>query len=175
MLQFRTGNLFDSSMQTLVNAVNVVGVMGKGVALQFKERYPAMYEAYQAKCQKGELKLGTLHLFKADDHWILNFPTKGHYRAKSKLADIEAGLIRLRDSYQQLGIVSLALPALGCGYGGLDWQEVRPLIERYLGGLPIPIEVYEPGGKKEQNTTQLAGTQDHTDPASPQLSLLDFE
>lgn len=145
MLEFRHGNVLNSEMQTLVNTVNTVGVMGKGIALQFKKHYPKMYEEYRALCKSGKLTTGQLHLYKAVDHWILNFPTKRHYRYPSKLEYVEEGLIRLRDTYAELGIESLALPALGCGQGGLSWPDVRALIERYLGDLPIPIEVYEPG------------------------------
>ena len=150
MLEFRTGNILDSRMQTLVNAVNTVGVMGKGLALQFKEQYPEMYAEYRRKCENGELTVGTLHLFCASDHWILNLPTKRHYRSRSRLSDIEKGLARLRESYKELGIQSIAIPALGCGHGGLNWKDVRPLIEGYLSDLPIPIEVYEPLTKAGQ-------------------------
>lgn len=144
MITYVTGDMFSSDRQTLVNAVNTVGVMGKGLALQFKERYPAMYKQYRLKCERDELRIGTLHLYTGYHHWILNFPTKRHYKSKSRLQDVEIGLARLRDEYVDMRITSLALPALGCGYGGLDWKDVQPLIEHYLGDLPIPIEVYAP-------------------------------
>lgn len=150
MLKYRSGNILDSHMQTLVNAVNTVGAMGKGLALQFKKKYPDMYQEYRQMCDRGELTTGKLHLFRASDHWILNFPTKAHYRSKSKLRDIEEGLKELRKSYKIWGIESMAIPALGCGYGGLEWYDVRQLIARYLGDLPIPIEVYEPWTKSGQ-------------------------
>ena len=144
MLKFIGGDLFESRAQTLVNAVNTVGIMGKGIALEFKKRYPGMFEEYRQLCDDGLLDVGELHLYKANDHWILNFPTKYHYRNKSRLEYIRAGLCRLRDNYAEWSITSIAMPALGCGLGGLSWSEVREAIEEYLGDLPIEIEVYEP-------------------------------
>ena len=151
-LQYRTGDIFQSEMQTLVNAVNTVGVMGKGLALQFKKRYPNMFAEYEALCKSERLAPGTLHLYKAPDHWIINFPTKRHYRAKSERSDIEMGLAKLRLKCTEWEIESMALPALGCGYGGLEWSEVRPLVDKYLGDLTIPIEVYGPRGSDESDT-----------------------
>lgn len=155
MLRFRTGNLLHSTMQTLVNPVNTAGAMGKGLALQFRKQYPAMYAEYEALCKQGKLKIGNLHLYRADDHWILNFPTKRHYRMPSRIEDIETGLSVLRAQYELWGIESLALPALGCGYGGLSWGDVKPLIQRYLDDLPIPIEVYQPRGEEEQQSDDV--------------------
>jgi O-acetyl-ADP-ribose deacetylase (regulator of RNase III) len=147
MLQFVSGDLFASKAQTLVNTVNCAGVMGKGVALAFKKRYPNMYEEYRRQCEQGEIRPGVLKLFKDTHPWVLNFPTKRHWRARSRLDDIEAGLKVLRENYKDWGVTSLAMPALGCGHGGLDWSDVRPLIERYLGDVDIEIEVYEPGSQ----------------------------
>ncbi|MCC7352946.1 MAG: macro domain-containing protein, partial [Anaerolineae bacterium] len=146
-LLFVRGDLFASRAKTLVNTVNCVGVMGKGVALAFKERYPNMYEEYRRQCEQGEIRPGVLRLYKDTHPWVLNFPTKRHWRARSRLEDIEAGLRALAGSYRSWEITSLAMPALGCGHGGLDWSDVRPLIERYLGDLDIAIEVYEPGSQ----------------------------
>jgi len=147
MLWFTRGNLFESQAQTLVNTVNCAGVMGKGVALVFRERYPAMYEDYRRRCEKREIQPGVLTLYKDSRPWVLNFPTKRHWRARSRLEDIEAGLKELVAHYKEWGITSLGMPALGCGHGGLDWSDVRTLIEKHLGDLDIEIEVYEPGSE----------------------------
>lgn len=144
MLRFVTGDLFGSKAQTLVNTVNCVGVMGKGVALAFKERYPEMYDDYRRRCEAGEIRPGVLTLYTTTPPWVLNFPTKRHWRNRSRLGDVEAGLKALAEQYKDWGIESLGIPALGCGHGGLDWSNVRPLIEKYLGPLDINVEVYEP-------------------------------
>jgi len=145
MLRFVSGDLFQSEAQTLVNTVNCAGVMGKGVALAFRERYPHMYEDYLGRCEAGEIAPGVLTLYKNTEPWVLNFPTKRHWRSRSRLEDIEAGLKELVKHYEEWGIESLAMPALGCGHGGLEWSDVRALIKQHLGGLDIEIEVYEPG------------------------------
>lgn len=143
MITYKSGDIFTSDMQTLVNPVNTVGVMGKGLAKQFKIRFPSMFEAYKAACGNHTLGIGDLHLYRADDKWILNFPTKAHWRAQSKLEYIEAGFTRFSEIYQQGEITSIAFPMLGCGLGGLDWKaEVKPLMEQYLKDLNIPVEIY---------------------------------
>jgi O-acetyl-ADP-ribose deacetylase (regulator of RNase III) len=142
-LAFVAGDLFDSKVQTLVNPVNTVGVMGKGLALAFKERYPDLYRQFQYECEGGEFVVGKLWLYKADDRWILNFPTKQHWRSKSRLEYVESGLKTFVRSYAELGIRSIAFPKLGCGLGSLDWEtQVKPLMAAYLTDLPIQIEVY---------------------------------
>lgn len=143
MLTYIEGNLFLSPAQTLVNTVNTVGVMGKGIAKAFKAIYPEMFAAYAAWCQRGELAPGKLHLYRTPHKWILNFPTKQHWRQPSRLADIEAGLEAFVRGYEAQGITSVAFPQLGCGNGGLDWErEVRPLMERHLADLPIDVYVH---------------------------------
>lgn len=142
MLQYVTGDLLTALSQTLVNPVNTVGVMGKGIALQFKKQYPDMFVEYKRLCKAGELNIGELMLWKATDHWILNFPTKKHWRDPSKLDYVKAGLQKFANSYSDYGITSIAFPKLGCGNGGLDWQVVRPVMEQYLKGLPIDVYVY---------------------------------
>lgn len=118
--------------------------MGKGIALQFKNRYNKMFLEYRSRCRKGEVKLGEPYLYKVnDERWILNFPTKGHWRNSSNLSDIERGLIFLSEHASEWGIRSLAIPPLGCSNGGLSWNDVLPLIEKHLSNLEIPIEVYE--------------------------------
>ncbi len=140
-----SGDIFASEIQTLVNPVNCVGVMGKGLALNFKKRFPEMFTDYVQRCQRQEVELGYpyLYLSSTSPH-ILNFPTKNHWRSKSKLSAIESGLIHLVDNYEQWGITSLAVPALGCGLGQLNWEDVKLLLEQYLESITIPVILFEP-------------------------------
>ena len=142
MIRYLDGDIFLSPAQTIVNTVNTVGVMGKGIALEFKKRYPSMFESYKIACEKKRLKTGRLMLFYEADHWVLNFPTKEHWRAPSKLEYIEHGLDKFTDIYAECGITSIAFPKLGCGNGELDWNDVKPLMEKYLKDLPIDIYIY---------------------------------
>ncbi|MBU0984216.1 MAG: macro domain-containing protein [candidate division Zixibacteria bacterium] len=145
----KQGNLFESSAQTLVNTVNCVGIMGKGIALEFKNRFPAMFTDYKRRCKAGQVKLGRPYLY--SDlvlPWVLNFPTKDHWRSVSRLSDIEEGLEHLRKHYGEWGIESLAVPPLGCGHGQLDWEVVGPVLYRHLTLFSIPIELYAPYGAK---------------------------
>jgi O-acetyl-ADP-ribose deacetylase (regulator of RNase III) len=142
MLTYLYASLFKSPAQTLVNTVNTVGVMGKGIAKTFRERYPAMFAEYRQLCDRGELDIGKLHLWKADDRWVLNFPTKTTWRLPSKLSYIEAGLQTFVSKYEKMGIVSVSFPPLGCGNGQLDWADIRPLMEQYLSKINIPIYVH---------------------------------
>jgi O-acetyl-ADP-ribose deacetylase (regulator of RNase III) len=144
MISYVKGNLFESPAQTLVNTVNTVGVMGKGIALRFKQIYPEMFEEYQHLCEKGQLKIGMLHVYRTPNKLVLNFPTKESWRRPSRLSYIEAGLQRFRDSYREAGIQSVAFPPLGCGNGELDFDDVRPLMESYLADLPIAVYIYAP-------------------------------
>lgn len=142
-ITYTSGNIFNSEMQTLVNPVNTVGVMGKGLAKHFKDKYPDMFVEYKAKCDDETLTIGKLHLYRTDNKWILNFPTKAHWRAKSKLGYVESGLKYFVNIYEDEKIESIAFPMLGCGLGGLDWEtQVRPLMKRHLSDLNIPIEIY---------------------------------
>ena len=142
------GDLFESQAQTLVNTVNTVGVMGKGIALAFKRRYPAMFEDYRVRCDRGEVKLGEPYIYRSPNGppWIINFPTKGHWRTPSKLSDIEHGLRYLVDHAHEWGIESLAVPPLGCGNGELEWRVVGPVIYEHLDQLDIPVVMYAPFG-----------------------------
>lgn len=147
MVKVLIGNLFESHAQTLVNTVNCVGVMGKGVALEFKKRFPEMYKDYVTRCQKGEIRLGHPYLYKSIfSPWILNFPTKGHWRSVTSLDDVTTGLKYLISHYKNWGITSLAIPPLGCGQGQLEWRVVGPTLYRYLKQLNIPVELYAPYG-----------------------------
>lgn len=140
---------FASPARVLVNTVNTVGVMGKGLAKEFKRIYPEMFKEYQALCEQGKFKIGSLHLYKTPNKWILNFPTKKHWRQPSKLEYIEKGLTTFTKNYSEWRINSIAFPALGCGNGQLDFnQQVKPLMEKYLDKLPISIFIYPPKQKK---------------------------
>lgn len=147
MTTIKIGNLFESSAHTLVNTVNCVGVMGKGIALEFKRRYPAMFADYVVRCQQGAVQLGEpYHYTDLIGTSLVNFPTKAHWRSASRLADIEAGLDYFVAHYEEWGIESIAFPPLGCGNGGLSWADVGPLMFRKLGALPLAVEIYAPYG-----------------------------
>ncbi|MBW8752940.1 MAG: macro domain-containing protein [Sphingomonadales bacterium] len=154
MFKALIGDIFASDVQTLCNTVNCVGVMGKGVALEFKKRFPHMARDYAARCVRKEVRLGEPYLYADETRVrILNFPTKGHWRSSSRLADIERGLDYLAIHVAEWGIKSLALPPLGCGNGGLAWSEVGPLIYAKLHKLPIDVEVYAPYGTPKSELT----------------------
>lgn len=142
MIEYIEGDIFDSPAQVIVNTVNTVGVMGKGLALAFKKRYPDMFESYKKVCEKNQLSIGKLMLYQEADHWILLFPTKENWRNPSKLEYIEKGLMKFVTTYAERHINSIAFPKLGCGNGELDWNLVRPLMEKYLKFLPIDVYIY---------------------------------
>jgi O-acetyl-ADP-ribose deacetylase (regulator of RNase III) len=171
MMVVKIGDLFDSDVQTLVNTVNCVGVMGKGVALEFKIHFPEMYENYVARCNAGEVRLGRPYLYRnLVPPWVLNFPTKDHWRSVSRLQDIEEGLRYLLAHYQEWGITSLAVPPLGCGHGQLEWRVVGPTLYRYLKRMSIPVELYAPFGTphEELKPSFLDQTTGASDSAVPQ-------
>ena len=140
MLAYHRTSILTSQAQTVVNTVNTVGVMGKGLASAFKAKYPEMFKAYRKLCKDKRFNVGQLWLWKGSDQWVLNFPTKKHWRNPSKLSYVEAGLEKFVAQFEERGIREIAIPRLGCGNGGLDWEDVRPLMERYL--VPLPITVY---------------------------------
>jgi uncharacterized protein YwgA/O-acetyl-ADP-ribose deacetylase (regulator of RNase III) len=147
MVQTIIGDLFESKAQTLVNTVNTVGVMGKGVALEFKKRFPDMYRDYEARCAAKQVRLGEPYLFRrVVPPWILNFPTKDDWRSVSRLSDIVKGLEHLERHYREWEITSLAVPPLGCGNGQLEWRVVGPTLYRHLNRLNVPVELYAPFG-----------------------------
>src|SRR5947208_5266012 len=151
MIEFRSGDILKSEAEALVNAVNCVGVMGRGIALQFKNAFPENFKAYAAACKRGEAQPGRMFVFGTGQltppRYIINFPTKRHWRGKSRIEDIQAGLADLVEVVRTRNIRSIAVPPLGSGLGGLDWAEVRPLIERALAALPeVDVVVFEPGG-----------------------------
>ncbi len=142
MLKYVEGDLFSSPAQVLVNTVNTVGVMGKGIALEFKKRYPGMFKQYKELCDKHKLVMGKLMIWYEPDHWLLLFPTKEHWRNPSKLEYIEKGLMTFARKYADYNISSIAFPKLGCGNGELDWNDVKSLMEKYLKDLPIEVFIY---------------------------------
>lgn len=151
MIEFKEGNLLAADTQALVNTVNTVGVMGKGIALQFKEAFPENFRAYADACKKGEVVVGRMFVTETlrldGPRWIINFPTKKDWRHPSKLEYVEAGLKDLVKVLRERHIESVALPPLGCGHGGLDWAMVRSLITAAMEELPdVKIEVYVPTG-----------------------------
>ena len=169
MLHFTSGDMFDMTVDIRVNTVNCVGVMGAGVALAFKTRYPAMFSAYKKACDAGEVRPGLLHIWQSPTEWILNFPTKRHWRENSKYEDIEAGLKDLRTYLDSLGRpVRVALPALGCGHGNLDWPRVANLIERHLATTSAEIFVFEPADSRRMGSTAVQQKQHE---GVPQLDL----
>lgn len=144
MIEYRKeGSIFDSGAQALVNPVNTVGVMGKGLALEFKNRFFDNFIVYKSACDKGELRAGEVLVF-GGNPLILNAATKGHWRNPSDLNDVEMCLFNIRYEIYGRNISSIAIPALGCGLGGLIWPDVKSMIERILGEVPIPILVFEP-------------------------------
>lgn len=142
MIKYISGDIFKSTAQTIVNPINCMGAMGAGLARQFRDRYPDMYKKYQKYCLDNLIKPGVLMLYKAPDYWVLNFPTKFDWREKSHINYIEDGLKKFIETYESKGITSIAFSKLGCGLGGLDWIDVKPLMEKYLGNLPIDVLIY---------------------------------
>ncbi|CAD85275.1 macro domain-containing protein [Nitrosomonas europaea] len=151
MIEYTSGDILRCEADALVNTVNCVGVMGRGIALQFKNMYPANFKAYEAACKREEVQPGRMFVFETKQltppRLIINFPTKRHWRGKSRIEDIEAGLVDLVNVIRDKNIRSIAIPPLGAGLGGLDWKEVRPRIEHALGELEgVQVIVYEPNG-----------------------------
>ena len=151
MIEYKTGDILREEAEAIVNTVNCVGVMGRGIALQFKRAYPENFKAYAAACKREDVKPGQMFVFEtgqlANPRYIINFPTKRHWRGKSRMEDIDAGLDALVDEIRARQIRSIAVPPLGSGLGGLNWPEVRSRIESAFAGLPeVKVVVFEPGG-----------------------------
>ncbi len=155
MIELTQGNLLNAPVEALVNTVNTAGIMGKGIALQFKQAYPQMFRDYERACKAGEMKLGKMQVFDlggivGGPRWIINFPTKGHWRMASRMVDIEIGLRDLVATMKRLDTRSIAVPPLGCGNGGLEWGEVRPRIESTFAELPdVRVLIFAPSGTPE--------------------------
>ncbi len=151
MTEYVEGNILEADAQALVNTVNTVGIMGKGIALQFKKAFPEMFGEYEAACDREEVEMGKMHIFDRgglfNPRYIINFPTKKHWKGKSKIEHIQAGLRDLINRVKGLHITSIAVPPLGCGHGGLNWDEVRPLIVEAFEELPdVRVLIYQPTG-----------------------------
>lgn len=163
MMKFTTGNLLDSGAEALVNTVNTVGVMGKGIALMFKERFADNFQRYAAACKAKQVRTGQMFVTEVNEldgpRWIVNFPTKQHWRAPSQMTWVTEGLQDLRRFLIENKVKSVAIPPLGAGNGGLDWAAVREQIELALGDLTdIEITVFEPT-RQYQNVAKRAGTE----------------
>jgi len=151
MMEFTAGDILQDDAQAIVNTVNCVGIMGRGIALQFKHQFPDNFKQYAAACKRSEVRPGAMFVCETGNltgpRYIINFPTKRHWKGASRIEDIETGLDALVQVVLDKGITSLAIPPLGCGLGGLDWSRVRPLITEKLATLPdVRIKVYEPLG-----------------------------
>lgn len=149
MIRFKKGNILKAEVEAIVNTVNCVGVMGRGIALQFKNAFPANFKAYAAECKRGEVQPGRMFVFDTGEltwpRYIINFPTKRHWRGKSRIEDIQTGLNSLAEEIRARNIRSVAIPPLGSGLGGLNWAKVRPLVENALSGLTeVDVLVFEP-------------------------------
>ena len=151
MIRFRTGDMFAEEAEALVNTVNCVGVMGRGIALQFKRAFPSNFKAYAARCRRGEMKPGRVFVFETGSEvpprYIINFPSKRHWRGKSRIEDIESGLRSLVEEIRERDIRSVAVPPLGSGLGGLDWSQVRSrILDAFEELHNVEVTVFEPGG-----------------------------
>lgn len=149
MIEFKTGDILRADAEALVNTVNCVGIMGRGIALQFKNDFPGNFKAYEAACEREEVQPGKMFVFETgtftNPKFIINFPTKRHWRGKSRMEDIDSGLKALVEEVRNRGIRSIAIPPLGSGLGGLNWAEVRPRIEAALRGVnDLHVIVFEP-------------------------------
>ena len=156
-----SGNLLEADADALVNTVNTVGIMGKGIALQFKQAYPENFVAYQGACRRGEVRPGAMFIFETGaltvPRFIVNFPTKRDWRSKARMEDVESGLVALVADVKERKITSLALPPVGCGNGGLEWDRVRPRIEEVFDLLPdVSVLLFSPDGAPQADTMPVA-------------------
>ncbi len=156
MINYKTGDLLNEQTDAIVNTVNCVGIMGKGIALQFKKRWPENFSLYELACKRNEVVPGKMFIFTtgtfSNPKFIINFPTKRHWKGKSRIEDIKSGLVDLVQIIKKLEIKSISLPPLGCGLGGLEWDEVKPIIENAFSSVPeVECVVYLP---KETNPSE---------------------
>jgi len=162
LIYFRKGNLLEDPADALVNTVNTVGVMGKGIALQFKQAFPEVYREYEKECRKGNVNVGSMHVVPINSlvgpKYVINFPTKKHWRENSKIEYIVDGLDALVDVCTQLELKTVAIPPLGCGNGGLHWSQVRPLIEEKFEKGSIDAYVYVPAGSPQSDKMKIGTT-----------------
>ena len=174
MITYRKGDIIVADVEALVNTVNCVGIMGRGIALQFKKAFPQNFKEYEVACKRGEVEPGRMFVHRTghitNPRYIINFPTKRHWKGNSRLEDIEAGLIDLVKVIKELGIRSIAVPPLGCGLGGLDWNEVRPRIEAALQEVPeVEAIVFEPAGAPAPEVIAKSVKVPHMTPARATL------
>lgn len=160
MITYVYGDIFYSPARVLVNPVNTVGAMGNGLAYDFKRFFPAMYESYRELCHDDRFQVGQLLMYRTAHKWVLNFPTKRHFRADSQLEYIEDGLKKFARIFADQNITSVSFPALGTGSGNLNWDEVRPLMEAYLAPLPISVFIHlfdddTPFANEQRNTRAM--------------------
>jgi O-acetyl-ADP-ribose deacetylase (regulator of RNase III) len=170
MIEVSKGNILEADAEALVNTVNCVGFMGKGIALQFKQAFPSNFKAYEAACHAGQVVPGRMFIFDngrlINPRYVINFPTKRHWRGKSRIADIRAGLKALINDVRRLDVQSIAVPPLGCGLGGLDWREVRPMIEGAFSELPdVKVLLFEPVGAPEAKAMPVRTARPRITPA----------
>jgi O-acetyl-ADP-ribose deacetylase (regulator of RNase III) len=170
MIEIAKGNILEADAEALVNTVNCAGFMGKGIALQFKQAFPANFKAYETACHAGQVVPGRMFVFDngrlINPRYVINFPTKRHWRGKSRIGDIRSGLKALIDDVRRLGVRSIAVPPLGCGLGGLDWREVRPMIEDAFSELPdVRVLLFEPVGTPEAKAMPVGTARPRMTPA----------
>ena len=162
-VQLVSGNLFHAEVDAVINTVNTMGVMGKGIALQFKQAFPENFAAYQAACRQGKVQTGEMFVFETGaitlPRYVINFPTKRNWRSPSRIEDVERGLVHLITVVQELEIASVAIPPLGCGNGGLDWNVVRPLIEATFTSVPnVHVQLFTPDGAPQADAMPVTTT-----------------
>lgn len=162
MIEYKTGDILDADVEAIVNTVNCVGVMGRGIALQFKNAWPNNFKAYEAACQRGEVQPGRMFVFPTGQAinplYVINFPTKRHWKGKSRMEDIDLGLDSLVETIREYQIKSIAIPPLGCGLGGLNWDLVRSRIENVLQNLKeTRVVIFEPAGSSSVKTMKHVG------------------
>lgn len=175
MIIYVNGSLFDSPAQVIVNTVNTVGIMGKGIAKTFKKVYPDMFIKYREFCDKKVLDIGKLYLYKTPGKWVLNFPTKKDWRNPSKIEYIELGLQKFVSTYREKQIKSIAFPKLGCGNGGLDFDSlVKPLMEKYLNDLDIDVYVYLEKDVEEKEFVNISKTKKWLNENIQNISVSEF-
>lgn len=162
LIQYKTGNLLEDQAEALVNTVNTVGVMGKGIAFQFKQAFPEIFREYEKASKKGNIEVGQMNVVPTNaivgPRYVINFPTKKHWREKSQMIYVEEGLKSLVQVIRDLNIQSIAIPPLGCGNGGLNWTDVKPLIEEAFKNEPVEVYVYEPAGSPKPDQMKVSTT-----------------
>ncbi|MFT3733937.1 MAG: macro domain-containing protein [Rhodocyclaceae bacterium] len=159
MIELTSGDILKDDAEAIVNTVNCVGIMGRGIALQFKNAWPENFEAYAAACKRDEVQPGRMFVWETgqltNPRFIINFPTKRHWKGKSRMEDIDAGLTALVKEIQRRGIQSIAIPPLGAGLGGLEWDDVRPRIEAAMQAVPdVQVRLFEPKGAPQSDRMQ---------------------